>query len=481
MDVNLGAIAPEIVLVATASIILLGDALTRRGFPRGVALAIALIGLAVAALMAGPMLQQRTLAFNGSIAVDPFAVYFKLLFIGTAALILLASTSFLDEGARYRSEFVGLLLLTTTALMLMAAASDLITLYIALEMSSLSISFLSAWQKHDLRSTEAGLKYFLLSAMSSAILLYGMAIIYGLTGQLQLNAIAQELTGRPSAAFFLGLTMLLAGFGFKVSAVPFQMWTPDVYEGAPTVVTAYLSVASKSAGFAAMIRVLTVALPAQRADWVVLVAIIALVTMTVGNIVALVQSNMKRMLAYSSIAQAGYVLVGVASGTTEGISAVLFYLLAYTATNLGAFIAVIAITRAIGSERIADFRGLYHRAPGLAFALAVSLFSLAGLPPFVGFFAKLYIFWAAAQSGLLWLVLAGVINSAISLYYYAQVVHDMYLVAPPEGAPELDIARARPAATIVSLGLAIAGILLLGVFSGTFFSIQNVAASALAR
>jgi NADH-quinone oxidoreductase subunit N len=481
VDVNLGAIAPELVLVATAAIILLGDLVAQRGMPRNVVLMVALVGLAVAAMATGPLLGQQFLAFSGSIAVDPFAVYFKLLFIGTAALILLASTGFLDDAARYRSEFVGLLLLATTALMLMAAASDLITMYIALEMSSLSIAFLSAWQKRDLRSTEAGLKYFLLSAMSSAVLLYGMAIVYGVTGQVHLGAIAQELGGRPSVALFLGLTMILAGFGFKVSAVPFQMWTPDVYEGAPTVVTAFLSVASKSAGFAALIRVLTVALPAERADWMVLIAILALATMTVGNIVALVQANVKRMLAYSSIAQAGYVLVGIASGTAEGISAVLFYLLAYTATNLGAFIAVIGITRAIGSERIADFRGLHHRAPGLAFALAVSLFSLAGLPPFVGFFAKLYVFWAAAQSGLLWLVLAAVINSAISLYYYAQVVHDMYLLPAPEEAPALDATQTRPAPTIVSLGLAIAGVLLLGVFSGTFFSIQNVAASALAR
>src|SRR5581483_5133179 len=223
---------------------------------------------------------------------------------------------------------------------------------------------------------------------------------------------------------------ILAGFGFKISAVPFQMWTPDVYEGAPTIVSAYLSVASKSAGFAIALRVLATALPAARADWALLVALIALVTMTVGNVVALVQSNVKRLLAYSSIAQAGYALVGLAAASERGMAAVLFYLLAYTATNLAAFMAVVSITTYLGSERIADFRGLHRRAPGLAFALAVSLLSLAGLPPFVGFFSKLYVFWAAAEAGLFWLVLAGVINSALSLYYYAQVIHDMYLLPP---------------------------------------------------
>ncbi len=481
MDVNLGAIAPELVLVAAAAVIILMDAFLPRGLPRAAVLPLALLGLAVSAVVTIPLLQHSGTSFSGAISVDPYAIYFKLLFIIAAALVLLASASFLEDVARYRSEFVGLLLLATTALMLLAAASDLITIYIALEMSGLSIAFLSAWNKRDVRSTEAGLKYFLLSAMSSAVLLYGMAIIYGLTGQLQLSAIARELTTSPNAALFLGMTMLLAGFGFKISAVPFQMWTPDVYEGAPTVVTAYLSVASKSAGFAVLIRVLMTALPAERADWSVLIAVLALATMTVGNIVALVQSNMKRMLAYSSIAQAGYVLVGVAAASPRSISAVLFYLLAYTATNLAAFIAVIAITRYVGSERIRDFRGLHHRAPGLAFALAVALLSLAGLPPFVGFFAKLYIFWAAAEGGLLWLVLVAMINSAISLYYYAQVIHDMYLVSAAEPAPGGAAPPPRPVPAVVSLGIALTGVLLLGVFSGTFFSFQNVAAAALAR
>ena len=325
-------------------------------------------------------------------------------------------------------------------------------------------------------ATEAGLKYFLLSAMSSAVLLYGMALLYGLTGETRLDAIARQLTAAPSAPLLLALGLLLAGFGFKVSAVPFQMWTPDVYEGAPTPVTAYLSVASKAAGFAAAIRVFQTALPAAEADWATLVAALAAATMTVGNVVALVQTNIKRMLAYSSIAQAGYVLVGVAAASEAGTAAVLFYLLAYTATNLAAFGCVIAVTRLTGSEQIADYRGLHHRAPWLALALAFSLLSLAGLPPFAGFFAKLYVFWAAIESGLTWLVLLAVVNSAISLYYYAQVIHDMYMVAAPaESRPE------RSPSLAISLGVSVVALVLLGVLSGFFFGIHDVAARTLAH
>jgi NADH-quinone oxidoreductase subunit N len=411
-------------------------------------------------------------------------VSFKLLFLGATLLVLLSSSSLLESIARYRAEFVGLLMLATVALMVLASANELITLYLALEISSLSIAFLSAWQKRDLRSTEAGLKYFLLSAMSSAVLLYGLALLYGLTGETRLDAIARELTTATSPALFLALAMLLAGFGFKISAVPFQLWTPDVYEGAPTPVTAYLSVASKAAGFAIAVRVFLTALPAAQADWATLITALAVATMTVGNIVALVQTNIKRMLAYSSIAQAGYVLIGVAAATQRGLSAMLFYLAAYTFTNLAAFGAVIAITRLTGSERIADFRGLRERAPGLSFALAVSLLSLAGLPPFVGFFAKLYVFWAAADAGLLLLVLVGVINSAISLFYYAQVIHDMYMLSPVTLVPPPELRaerRTRDVALGTAITAAVVGVITLGIVSGFLLGAQDVAARTLAR
>jgi NADH-quinone oxidoreductase subunit N len=476
LDTNLRVLGPELALVAAAVCVILADAFARGGIPRAWIFGIAGAGIVVSAFSALGLLGTTGLAFSGAFAVDTYAIYFKLLFLAATALVLMASTTFVDSLPRYRAEFVGLLLLATTALMFLASANELITLFIALEMSSLSIAFLSAWAKRSLTATEAGLKYFLLSAMSSAVLLYGMALLYGLTGETRLDAIARKLSVSPSAPLVLAVGLLLAGFGFKLSAVPFQMWTPDVYEGAPTPVTAFLSVASKAAGFAAAIRVFQTALPAAEADWATLVAALAAATMTVGNVVALVQTNIKRMLAYSSIAQAGYVLVGVAAASESGTAAVLFYLLAYTVTNLAAFTTVIAVSRLTGTEAIRDYRGLHHRAPWLAFALAVSLLSLAGLPPFVGFFAKLYVFWAAIESGLTWLVLLAVVNSAVSLYYYAQVIHDMYMVpAAEETRPE----RSRSLA--VSLGISVVALVLLGILSGFFFGIHDVAARTLAH
>ncbi len=474
MDLNLQLLGPELALAATAICIILADAFTPRGLGRPAIYSVAGIGIGVSAALAIGLLETHASGFGGALTIDTYAIYFKLLFLVATALVLLSATSFVDALPRYRAEFVGLLLLATTALMFLASASELITVYISLEMSSLSIAFLSAWAKRGLAATEAGLKYFLLSAMSSAVLLYGMALLYGLTGQTRLDAIAAALTAGLNGPLLLSLALLLAGFGFKVSAVPFQMWTPDVYEGAPTPVTAYLSVASKAAGFAAAIRVFQTALPAAQPEWAMLFAAVAAATMTVGNVVALVQSNVKRMLAYSSIAQAGYILVGVAAASSSGVAAVLFYLLAYTATNLAAFTAVIAISRLTGTEQLADFRGLHQRAPWLAFALAVSLLSLAGLPPFVGFFAKLYVFWAAIESGLTWLVLLAVVNSAVSLYYYAQVIHDMYMVpAAAETRPEPSPSLA------LSLGISVVGLALLGVLSGFFFGIHDVAARTL--
>lgn len=483
---SVGALAPELSLALTASAIVLLDAFWRGGLGRNALLGLATLGLSISALLAVPLLGVNTSAFGGALAVDGFAIFFKLLLAGATMLVLFASTELLDDTARHRAEYVGLLLFCTGALMLLAAAGDLLMAYIALETSGLSIALLAAWNKRDVRSTEAGLKFFLLSAMASAILLYGMALIYGLTGQLGLEAIGREIAGAPSPSLLLALAMLLAGVGFKISAVPFQMWTPDVYQGAPTPVTAYLSVASKAAGFAVLLRVLVVALPSIQADWSALVAVLALATMTVGNVLALVQSSVKRMLAYSSIAQAGYVLVGVAAASAPGtatdraVAAVLFYLLGYTVTNLAAFGAVTIAERVTGSDQIASLRGLVERAPGVSFAFAIGLLSLAGLPPFVGFFGKFYVFWAAAQSGLLWLVLAGLINSAISLYYYAQVIHDMYLASLPDEVATERLVQ-MPSAHRFSLAVASLGVVLFGVLSGLFFGLQEVAAVTLSR
>lgn len=496
---NLALLTPEIAVGTAAGVILLGEAFSPRGLARPVALSLALIGLLIAAALALPhsLLGAGQSTFSGAFSVDGFAVYFKLLLLIATFLVLLAAGRFFEQAERHQSESIALVLLSTAALMLLVSATELITLYVSLEMSSLAIAFLAAWLKRDARSTEAGLKFFLLNALSSAVLLYGIALLYGLTGHTRLDLIAGELAGQPSAALLLAISLLLAGFGFKISAVPFQMWTPDVYEGAPTPITAYLSVASKAAGFAVAVRVFQTALPTAQADWMTLIAILAAVTMTVGNVVAMVQGNMKRMLAYSSIAQAGYVLVGVAAGNEQGLAAVLFYLAAYTATNLGAFIAVIEIIGRLGSERIEDFAGLHQRAPWLAFALAISLLSLAGLPPLAGFFAKIYVFWAAIGAGLAWLVLLGVVNSAISLYYYARVIHHMYMVEPavalaplplgeparPPAAPGPGLAAALGQAPALgtSLTIAVGGVFGLGILSGYFLAVAEAAARTLAQ
>jgi proton-translocating NADH-quinone oxidoreductase chain N len=333
---------------------------------------------------------------------------------------------------------------------------------------------MASWAKRDLRSSEAGLKFFVLSAMSTAILLFGMALLYGATGVTTLSGIRGALTSDTSAAALLALSMIVAGFGFKISAVPFQMWTPDVYEGAPTPVTAFLSVASKAAGFSVVLRILTVALPSIQGDWTALMAVLAALTMTIGNLAALVQSNVKRLLAYSSIAHVGYMLMGPAVATQESYSAVLFYLLSYMLTNIAAFTVIIMLSRYIPDEDLEYFSGLGRRAPLLALAMSLALLSLAGLPPLVGFFSKLYLFWTVAQSGMYWLVLLGVVNSAISLYYYTRVVRQMYLVEPTVDKPV--IVDVGPALTLLT---ATAGVLIVGILSGVFIPLAVQAASSL--
>ncbi len=471
MDLSL--LGPELALAAAAAVIILADAFLPGGLSQKTMLGLATLGIAISAWLAVSLGGSGASGFNGTIRSDAFATYFRLLLLAGTFLVLLAAGTLLEASPRYRAESVGLVLLTTGALMLLASATEFITIYLALETSGLATAFLSAWNKKDLRSTEAGLKFFILSAIASAVFLYGIALLYGLTGQTHLDGIRQLLDVPSKAPVLLAAAMLLSGFGFKISAVPFQMWTPDVYEGAPTPITAYLSVASKAAGFAVVLRVLQTTLPDTQVDWPLLVALVAALTMTVGNLVAMAQSNVKRLLAYSSIAQAGYVLIGVAA-SRQGSGPVLFYLLGYTATNLGAFIAVIEIARRIGSEQIADFAGLYRRAPGLAFALAISLLSLAGLPPLVGFFGKVFLFWAAIQANLGWLVLIGVLNSAASLFYYAQVIHTMYLL-PGEG----EMRPEAPGLSTGSLAVAVGGIFALGVFSAPLLSLAMTAAASL--
>ena len=484
---NLVLISPEICVLATAVVVILADLFFQR---KSILATISLIGLAAAFgftiyLWGGN--EQAT--FANMLVVDKFALFFKLLFPVMAALVILASTDYVSKFDGYQGEYYALVLLSTMGMMLISAATDFISIFVALELISISLYALVGFLK-DTKSTEASLKYLLLGAIASAILLYGMAFVFGFTGKTQLgdiaNAIRSMSLGGASAApgLMLGLVLLIVGFGFKIAAFPFQMWVPDVYEGAPTPITAYLSVASKAAGFAIILRIFYSAfsLPTWLShDWGMIFAVLAAIGMTVGNIVAIPQTNIKRMLAYSSIAQAGYLILGIAtmglSPTMNhlGQSSLIFFLAGYAVTNLGAFIAVIALSNKVGSDRISDYDGMGKRAPMISLALTLCLISLTGIPPTAGFMAKFYIFSSAVQHDLLWLVIIAVLNSVISAYYYLRVVKVMWFNEPKfEGSVPTSVALRS--ALIISC----AGVIILGVLPNYAIKLAEIAAKMFA-
>ncbi len=480
MDLTL--FIPEIALAVFAILVILLDlGLRDKSWLRSVSLAGLVIAGGVSMLMWGGGYRPQ---FNNMLAVDDFALFFKVLFCGIAFLVILATADYANKFERFQGEYYALILISTLGMMLMSAVADLIALYIALELTSISLYVLVSFLK-DKKSTEAALKYLLLGAVASAVLLYGMALVFGLTGETQLGAIASSLQSMglqsllDSPALLLGIVMLIAGFGFKIAAVPFQMWVPDVYEGAPTPVTAYLSVGSKAAGFAIILRVFFSAFNAPSwlsENWGLIFAALAVISMIIGNVVAIPQTNIKRMLGYSSIAQAGYLMVGLAAfgfapaAEVIGQSGVMFFLASYALTNLGAFIAIIAISNKIDSDEIADYAGMAKRAPVLALALTLCLISLIGMPPAAGFMGKFYIFRAAVVNGLLWLVVIAVLNSVISAYYYLRVVKVMWFNEPasPEKVPSSVAPR-------LALFLCCLGVLLLGIVPGLVMRLAEVA------
>ncbi len=430
----------------------------------------------------------------GSLSVDRFALFFNFLVTGAAALVVLASTEYIKLMPRFRGEYFGLLLFSATGMMLLAAATELITIYVSLELTSLPIAALAAFLMSG-RSSEAGMKFLIIGAISSALMLYGMALVFGFTGSTELSEISAAVghAGGSIAfgnyALLVGIVLLVAGFGFKISAAPFQMWVPDVYEGAPTPVVAFLSVASKAAGFAVLFRVLFTGFFDVSLDWAVLLAALAAASMTIGNAVAIAQSNIRRLFGYSTIAHAGYLLVGVAASvkavevipdvpvfSSIGLDSVLFYLVAYTAANLTAFFAIAAISERVGSDRISDYAGVFTRSPALAITLALALIALIGVPPTGIFIAKLYVFTAAVDSGLAWLAIVGVVNSAVSAYYYIRIIRVMFLQQAPvaPGAPP-----SRNPAPWAALGVAAAVLVFLGVAPGFVMEAAGAAVSAL--
>ncbi len=478
-------VGPQFAVLTAAAMILVIDALPRP--QRWTIPYVALLGLAASAAWTGAWVLRDDYrsAFGGTLALDQYAVFFYFVFAGIAAAVVLASIEWVEKEGRGQAEYYALLLVSCSGFMFLASARDLITIFIALELSSIPQYVLAGWGK-DNQSSEAGLKYLLLGAMASALLLYGMAMLYGFTGTTELASIAEAVRANGEAnrgVVVLAISLLVAGFGFKMAVVPFQMWVPDVYKGAPTPVAAYLSVGSKGAAFAVVTRIFCEALgPSVASDeWSKIFAGVAAASMTIGNVMAIVQTDVKRLLAYSSIAQAGTFMIGLASISvaneefTLGASGVLFFVAAYAFTNLGAFIAVIAISQRIGSDRIADYAGMWKRSPVLAVALALCLVSLTGIPPTAGFWAKLYVFNAGIRADLAWLVVVGVLNSLASAYYYLGVARVLF-----SGEAEGKEAFRPSAALSVSLGAATLGVLVFGLIPMPLISAAHGAAETLA-
>ncbi|MBH0182324.1 MAG: NADH-quinone oxidoreductase subunit N [Nitrospira sp.] len=397
--------------------------------------------------------------FGNMFVLDRMAIFFKIFIVGSTALVILASIQYVERFRFFRGEYYVLVVMSALGMMFMSSANDLLSLFVSLEFSTLGFYILVGYLREDLASNEAGLKFFILGVFAAGLLAYGISLVYGETGKLVFSEM--NLAATPGA--IIGFLLIFAALGFKIGAVPFHSWIPDTYHGAPTPVTAYLSIAPKGAAFAILLRIFFVALASFKPMWVILLVAVSILSMTYANIVAIAQRNIKRLLAYSGIAQVGNVLIGLAAGTKMGNDAILFYLLAYLFANLGAFAVVIAVSHAIGSDDIDDYNGLGRRSPFLAFSMLVFLLSLAGVPPLAGFIGKLYIFIAAIKEGLYTLITVGLINIVISMYYYMIVVKKMYINEPTNPSP---VTISGPMKAVVYVGLA--GTLVIGIYPQPF-------------
>ncbi|BFU95318.1 MAG: NADH-quinone oxidoreductase subunit N 2 [Nitrospira sp.] len=480
---DLLVILPELIVIGAACLILVLDPLT--GAPKKEWLAW--IGLGALALCIGltggqiGMLNLRVFAFNDLVVVDAYARFWKLLLYVVTGLTILMSMPYLKIERLQLGEYYGFMLLSLSGMLVMVSGADLLTIYLGTELMSLSLYVMAGLKRSSPRSLEASAKYFVLGAFSSGLLLYGISLLYGATGGTKLATIAGAIgtRGFEDPLLMIATVLLTVGFGFKLAVVPFHMWTPDVYQGAPTSVTAFMAVASKAASFAAFLRVFVEGLGGLKADWSGLFVILCLATLILGNVVAIVQTNIKRMLAYSSIAHAGYALIGVVaaargageSGGASGLAAVMLYLVVYAFMTLGAF-AMIGLFRRGGleGENIEDFAGLAKRQPLAGFLMLVFMVSLAGIPPTAGFIGKFYVFMAAVEAGLTWLAVVAVIFAAVSAYYYMRVVMVMYMREPEPTTAEAPRLLPSPALSIV-LACAAAGVIFFGLFPSTLASL----------
>ena len=439
---------PEITLALLAMAILVFGVLWRRGNP---ALMCSMLGLG-ALLLAAILAVSAPLgsAYAGLFAVDHFAVFCKVLIIAGAAMAVILSIDYNVKTGIDKFEFPVLILLCTVGMMVMVSATNLMSLYIGLELQSLSIYVMAAFNRDDLRSSEAGLKYFVLGALASGLLLYGISLAYGFNGSMDFAQLRTGLTGdHPAAGLVIGVVFIVAGLAFKISAVPFHMWTPDVYEGAPTPVTAFMSTAPKVAAIALLLRALEVPFGHLGGAWEQLIVLISIASMLLGSLAAIGQTSIKRLMAYSSIGHMGYALIGLAVNTLAGIQGVLIYMVTYVFMSAGVFACLIAMRRrGLPLEKISDLSGLARTDPMLALAFAIFMFSMAGIPPFSGFFGKLYVFYAAVQSGYWTLAVIGVLTSVVGAYYYLRVIKVMYF---DEAQPAFD-ARAPSLSFVAAVG-----------------------------
>ena len=433
---------------------------------------VTLIGLAVTAIATALLAGQKSITFNGTFALDGYAVFFDILFLFTGIVVVLMSMTYLEGTGIPSGDYYGLVAFAIAGMIVMAAATDLIVIFLGLEVMSISVYVLAGAWRTQLRSNEAAMKYFLLGAFATGFLLYGIALVYGATGAFRLDRIAAALPTTTAHHMLIGgVAMLIVAFGFKVAAVPFHMWTPDVYEGAPTTVTALMAVAVKAAGFAAFVRVFLHGFAAIHADWSVLLWIVAALTMTVGNVLALAQQNVKRMLAYSSIAHAGYILVALIAAGPAGGTAALFYLLVYSFMTLGAFGVVAALGEAGDpNETLDDYAGLGFRRPILGITMTIFMLSLTGIPPLAGFAGKLYVFTAAVREGYYALAVIGVLNSAISAAYYIRVLIAMYLTPGAEESGRV----ARQPYLLTSIVLSAVLTVVVGVFPAVWMQLARL-------
>ncbi|MEZ4501696.1 MAG: NADH-quinone oxidoreductase subunit N [Dehalococcoidia bacterium] len=478
MDLDYSLLIPEIILGLTAVGVTLADAFRRELKVTPTALAgLAVLG-ALGALIASLFYIDESKNFGGLIAIDNFTAFFRILLTGVLIVVIIGSYEFVERHIRNVGEFYSLLLLSTVGGIFMTSAQELLTAYLSIELLSFSLYVAVSLAKSDIRSGEAGLKYVLLGGVASAMLLYGLSLIYGTAGSTTYSEIASSFSGGIEdfeLAVLIGLALIVGGLGFKASAVPFHMWTPDAYEGAPLPVTAYLSATSKAATFGLLLRVFSGPLLPLIDDWRWMLATMSVATMVVGNLVALQQTNIKRLLAYSSIGQVGFMLMAFVALSSDASSALLLHLAGYLITNLAVFSAIIAFHNRTGHEEIAQFRGLAETQPYLALVITVGLFSLSGMPLLAGFATKFILFQSVASEGYLWLAAVAVIMSTVSLYYYLQVIRQMYLYEPTGDASRW---RLSPAGYGVT-GILSAAIVVVGVYFGPVFEAADRATRVL--